>query len=118
MSDWESGVGKLSLADQTNKPRDPTDSEANSRNGATEGKAGAWVERTGYNYDMYNASTREEREAMEKEVYTEDIAIWAASAQKYEWKDEYGDVGPAYPELEKQLFNHDFINRQGKAMAK
>jgi len=32
---------------------------------------------------------------------------WAANATVYEWQDEYGDVGPAHPELERQLFGSD-----------
>lgn len=38
---------------------------------------------------------------------------WASNAAKYEWKDEYGDVGPADPELEEMLFRNDLINRPG-----
>lgn len=29
---------------------------------------------------------------------------WGCNARSYEWKDEYGDVGPKYPELELELF--------------
>lgn len=29
---------------------------------------------------------------------------WGSHARTYEWKDEYGDVGPKYPELEIELF--------------
>lgn len=38
---------------------------------------------------------------------------WAGVAIRYEWKDEYGDVGPAVPELEDQLFHGDLIARPG-----
>jgi ATP-dependent RNA helicase DDX3X len=38
---------------------------------------------------------------------------WAGVAVRYEWKDEYGDVGPAVPELEDQLFHGDLIIRPG-----
>ncbi|KAJ6178978.1 hypothetical protein N7519_009439 [Penicillium mononematosum] len=38
---------------------------------------------------------------------------WAGVAVRYEWKDEYGDVGPAVPELEDQLFHGDLIARPG-----
>jgi|SRR5271170_1402283 len=38
---------------------------------------------------------------------------WAHNAAKYEWKEEYGDLGPEIPELEQQLFRSEFINRQG-----
>ena len=29
---------------------------------------------------------------------------WGCNARPYEWKDEYGDVGPKFPELELELF--------------
>ena len=38
---------------------------------------------------------------------------WAGIAVRYEWKDEYGDVGPAVPELEDQLFRGELIARAG-----
>lgn len=38
---------------------------------------------------------------------------WAGIAARYEWKDDYGDVGPAVPELEDQLFRGELIARPG-----
>ena len=38
---------------------------------------------------------------------------WAATAQRYEWQDDYGDVAPPFPDLEQQLFKNDFITRRG-----
>jgi ATP-dependent RNA helicase DDX3X len=38
---------------------------------------------------------------------------WAGVAVRYEWKDEYGDIGPAVPELEEQLFRSDLMSRAG-----
>lgn len=43
---------------------------------------------------------------------------WAHSAEKYEWKDEYGDVGPAITELEEQLFNKDYKPQIGDQLDK
>ena len=117
MAQWETTVGNLSLSeDKGSKLRDKTPGEINSIKGSADKKNGAWVERTGFNYDIYNAKSREEREDAEKQLYTNDVPIWAASAKKYEWKDEFGDVAPPVPELELQLFRHEFINRQGKSM--
>ncbi|MCJ1473462.1 hypothetical protein MMC13_002113 [Lambiella insularis] len=85
-----------------------------------------------YNYNMYNAATREEREAAElaitenraeeehkheDEQFTADVPLWASNAVKYEWNDEYGDIGPAHPELEKQLFRDRFITRAGTKLS-
>ena len=39
--------------------------------------------------------------------YSDEASTWAADAQRYEWKDEYGDVGPEDPELEKMLFRDE-----------
>jgi ATP-dependent RNA helicase DDX3X len=43
---------------------------------------------------------------------------WAANAQKYEWMDEYGDIGPPIPELERQLFGADILVRSGNEFSK
>jgi ATP-dependent RNA helicase DDX3X len=32
---------------------------------------------------------------------------WLSNAAVYEWNEDYGEVGPAFPELEKQLFGSD-----------
>lgn len=44
---------------------------------------------------------------------SKDHRDWAGIAVRYEWKDEYGDVGPAVPELEDQLFHGELIARAG-----
>lgn len=44
---------------------------------------------------------------------TEEVPGWAHNAAKYEWSEEYGDVGPEIPELEAQLFQSEFLNRRG-----
>lgn len=44
---------------------------------------------------------------------SKDHRDWAGIAARYEWKDEYGDVGPAVPELEDQLFRGELIARAG-----
>lgn len=42
-----------------------------------------------------------------------DFTGWAGNATRYEWKDEYGDIGPRNEELEKQLFHGDHLSRVG-----
>ena len=66
-----------------------------------------WVEPQGFDYETYNASGRAtaDNEALQTE--------WGHNAAKYEWKEEYGEVGPAVPELEQQLFRSEFLNRRG-----
>ncbi|KAF2397490.1 DEAD/DEAH box RNA helicase [Trichodelitschia bisporula] len=40
----------------------------------------------------------------------------AAAYKKYEWNDEYGDVGPRVPELEDELFGTEFRMQVGRHM--
>ncbi|MCJ1285908.1 hypothetical protein MMC26_005250 [Xylographa opegraphella] len=89
------------------------------------------IKPTEYDYNVYNATTREEREAAETRLaqrlsdtkieddtqFTADVPLWASNAVKYEWNDEFGDVGPRHPELEKQLFRDQYTNRAGNMMA-
>lgn len=70
-----------------------------------------WVEPEKYDYEAYNAGTKEAREAL---AATHELPTWAANAAKYEWKDEYGDVGPAHPELEEMLFGKEDRVTEGK----
>ena len=66
-----------------------------------------WVEPQKYDYGAYNASGRS--------VAAGEVSKggWSHNAEKYEWKEEYGDVGPPSEALEAQLFRSEFINRQG-----
>ncbi|KAI5296682.1 hypothetical protein KEM52_000006 [Ascosphaera acerosa] len=43
---------------------------------------------------------------------------WASSAAKYEWREEFGDVGPRNEALEKMLFHSDLISRAGASFDK
>jgi ATP-dependent RNA helicase DDX3X len=76
-----------------------------------------WVEKQAYDYETYNKSS--------KELFDEGLAPgglgaqdWASNAAKYEWDEEYGDVGPAFPELELQLFGSEHRMRTGIEFAK
>ncbi|KIW49182.1 hypothetical protein, variant [Exophiala xenobiotica] len=44
-------------------------------------------------------------------------STWAHDAEKYEWKEEYGEVGPRIEKLEQELFRADYINRAGEKFA-
>lgn len=50
-----------------------------------------WVERTAFDY---NAMSEAQAGG----------ATWDGNARIYQWSDEYGDVGPAFEELEVELF--------------
>ena len=125
MSSLENRVAALSVNDSSNPSlEDATGNRVNPL-------APTWqaIKPVKYDYNVYNAAGREERDAAERELaerraseaqagaeesqYTADLPLWASGAAKYEWKEEFGDVGPAHPELEKQLFKDQFINRIG-----
>lgn len=71
-----------------------------------------WVEPQRYNYDAYNT--------VEKPADVAEVASgeWGSNAAKYEWKEEYGDIGPPNEELEKMLFHGEHLVRQGNFMEK
>lgn len=77
-----------------------------------------WSAPQGYDYSKYNSTVQPLEKPAEEEVVEIDLPEWAAKAAKYEWKDEFGDVGPHNPELEKMLFRNDFINRTGMKLGK
>lgn len=65
-----------------------------------------FVERTPYDYSVY-ATGRKDDDADREEP------AWLANAAVYEWNDDYGDVGPAIPELEIELFGSDYRMQAG-----
>lgn len=87
-----SNVQDVAENDQPPRPSDPI--EDPTREAAEKG----WTDRTPYAYEEFN-----------DKHFTE----WAGNAKRYEWKDEYGDVGPRNEELEKQLFNVDDLSHAG-----
>ena len=55
--------------------------------------------------DVEGATANDDAEAAEaRPLFTEDVPAWGANSARYEWKEEYGDVGPAFKLLEDQLF--------------
>lgn len=106
----------------------PTDDTKNNQAGATDAAAPVsqpnvaavddstarahWgVEKTPYDYETYIKGN--------KELHDENLANgvaegqWSSDAARYEWSDEFGDVGPEFPELEAQLFNSDIHVKTG-----
>ncbi|KIW25120.1 uncharacterized protein PV07_10784 [Cladophialophora immunda] len=85
-----------------------------------------WVEPKANNYTsrapttVLNSDQVQVEAAAEEEAGAEDLAVsqhatsnWSHDAAKYEWKEEYGDVGPRDERLEKDLFRGEHINRAG-----
>lgn len=86
-----------------------------------------WVVKQAYDYATYTKSNKELQEAQQAQPNAapatneeEDDAVgglrdgdWAGNAAIYEWNEEYGDVGPKFAELEKQLFGAANHTRTG-----
>ncbi|KAM5442562.1 putative RNA helicase [Microsporum ferrugineum] len=66
-----------------------------------------WVVPQRYNYEAYNALNKD---------MVADALPWASNSANYEWKEEYGDVGPPNEELEQMLFKDEYIPRVGKLL--
>lgn len=98
------------LRDVTNNPPEPvaddngvqTSGDAqtlgDSEKSALNPRQHGWTEPTPFSYDSFQ---------------NKEFTDWAGMAARYEWNDEYGDVGPRNEELEKQLFNQEFMPRAG-----
>lgn len=86
-----------------------------------------WGQKQNYDYETYNKSNKELQEIQQanaagpnsQEDDDQDAVgglrsgDWAGNAAIYQWNDEYGDVGPEFPELEKQLFGAANHTRTG-----
>ena len=73
-------------------------------NGTAHDPAGAvgtdWIKPQAYDYA-----------AMESIISTQE---WEGSARVYQWQDDFGDVGPEFPDMERELFG-DPESRHEKA---
>lgn len=66
-----------------------------------------WAEPSSYDYEEYG------KEAKDATVVDSTMPAWGHNAEKYEWKEEYGEVGPRNEDLEQMLYHSEFITRQG-----
>ena len=57
-----------------------------------------WVHKEKMDYALASATYKELEERT-------DVPQWSSQGRKYEWKGDYGEVGPEDPELEKILFD-------------
>lgn len=116
MANWENTPAELgnALNDATNSsgeaPGPPRDEEKH-----RQAREAGWVEPQAYNYAAASARPGDQTAPSSlDQIAPEDMPQWMHKAAKYEWKEEYGDVGPEVPELEAQLFKGDFRTRQGQ----
>jgi ATP-dependent RNA helicase DDX3X len=90
-------------------PAAPTDDRNPQKHG--------WVTKQAFDYEAYNMSNKQAYEKIAAEG-SGARGDWASNAAVYEWNDEYGDVGPRFEELEKQLFNSEFHVKTGIEFSK
>ena len=78
-----------------------------------------WAAPLKYDYEAYNAAQKDERSAAPAEGgESNNVPAWAANAAKYEWKEEYGEVGPKWKPLEDQLYGSEFKMQKGNEYSK
>ncbi|KAI5300692.1 hypothetical protein KEM56_002263 [Ascosphaera pollenicola] len=134
MGDFEAKMEALDVNDhsgtiQVVAPVNNMNAEA-----AARAREHGWSEPQQYDYQKYQAPIKPnpaaaaagtEGEATADPAVTgvdvedgEEFPQWASSAAKYEWKEEYGDVGPRNEALEQMLFHSDLISRAGTCFEK
>ncbi|KKK14946.1 hypothetical protein ARAM_002594 [Aspergillus rambellii] len=107
VDNFDPSAMRAALTDVTNEQ---TNKNADA---ATIAREKGWAQPEVYNYEKYTAAPPPPADTLAEEVVQESVPEWAAQAAKYEWNDEYGDIGPENPELEEMLFRNEFINRTG-----
>jgi ATP-dependent RNA helicase DDX3X len=117
-----SGLGGDSVDRGITKEETPAALEALTKTPQEHG----WVAKQAYDYAVYSKSNKElaadrtgvvQGEGEGGQEPEADVGVggvgglrlgeWASNAQIYEWNDDFGDVGPKFPELEKQLFGSE-----------
>ncbi|GFF37729.1 ATP-dependent RNA helicase ded1 [Aspergillus udagawae] len=101
-------MDSFDVTDMSSALKEVTDEKINKASNLAREKG--WVPPEQYDYAKYNTGPAEEPEEVTEQSQ---IPEWAAKAAKYEWNDEFGDVGPPNKDLEDMLFRNEFINRAG-----
>jgi len=86
---------------------DPHSSSFDKEAALRHAKEKGWTEPVPYNY-----STTGSQDATE-DAFSHPEAAWLSDAVRYEWSDDYGEVGPANPDLEQKLFYSEKLVKAG-----
>ena len=86
---------------------DPHSSSFDKEAALRHAKEKGWTEPVPYNY-----STTGSQDATE-DAFSHPEAAWLSDAVRYEWSDDYGEVGPANPDLEQNLFYSEKLVKAG-----
>lgn len=88
----------------------PVGPPADKEEAAAKARAYGFVTPIKYDYSVYGVKTGPDAE---DEAESVPAYNWAASAEKYEWDEEFGEVGPRVPELEDLLFKGEHMMKIG-----
>ena len=103
------------LADVTNKFSNTQVNEA----AIERVKKAEWTAPEEYDYGKYNAGPRDKNDHASEPLQPQDEASnWAAHAARYEWDNDFGDVGPDHEPLKKILFGDEHKMEQGDEFSK
>ena len=80
-------------------------------------KEANWGVQQEYDYAKYTAGPRD-KAAQASESDQPQGNAWNANAAKYEWDEEYGDIGPEHEELKQMLFGDEHKMEQGLEFSK
>lgn len=114
MAGWDPSPAEaeVALRDSTNEmqanPTGPPRDEEKFKLAREKG----WVQPTAYNYTA-QAPPNGTDSANTPTAMDSGMPLWMSKAVKYDWKEEYGDVGDAIPELEAELFGSEFRTKKG-----
>ena len=75
-----------------------------------------WSDPSKYDNEMLQGAIKPAADTADNDDSVESAPDWAANAIRYEWKDEYGVVGPADYKLEEALFGDIHKMKKGHAI--
>lgn len=110
-------TGMSNVLEDAAPPAAATQQSSVNADAAAVAREKGWTAPQQYDYSKYNTTVQPLEKAAEGDDIV-DLPEWAANAAKYEWRDEFGDIGPPNSELEDMLFRNDWINRTGMKLNK
>lgn len=82
-------------------------------------KQAGWVPTQGFDYGKYNKGPHDKTApASGPDQPQGDASGWAGDAVRYEWDEDYGDVGPEHKELKDILFSNENKMVRGEEFSK
>ena len=98
---WGSGGGETADADTADHGKKYEAVKLTKDEFLSKAREAGWTETTAFDYSEFQRTGGND-------------ADYHGASKVYEWKDEFGDVGPEVPELERILFGGEFQMRKGE----